>query len=166
MPFASLSDTRSRVDAACGSTALTVLRTRDEAFAHAELSDVVRGVALWTKTMRIDCAGIADWDLDVYVASEICGASLLVRVTGTYPLALGDHLGIEVDTVYTLGEDGDAVSTLRARVVAIPLDLTYEFDDGERTYDAMGLAYVASDDLAPSVTARARALVRAWAAHM
>lgn len=166
MPFASLSNTRSRVNAACGSTALSVLRTRDEAFANANLSDVVRGLTLWTKTMRIDCAGIADWDLDVYVASEICGASLLVRVTGTHPLALGDHLGIEIDTIYTLGEDGDVVSTLRARVVAIPLDLTYAFDGGERAYDAMGLAYVAPHDLAPSVTARAQALVRAWAAHM
>lgn len=166
MPFASLSDTRSHVNAACGSTALSVLRTRDEAFAHANLSNVVRGVALWTKTMRIDCADIADWDLDVYVVSEVCGASLLIGVTGTHPLALGDHLGIEIDTVYTLGEDGNVVSTLRARVVAIPLDLTYAFDGGARVYDAMGLAYVASDDLAPSVTARARALVRAWAAHM
>lgn len=143
-----------------------IVRERDETFAHADFSDVVRAVDAWANTQRIACHDIIDWDLDTHVASATCGGSLLVYVTGSHPLALSERLAIEIDTVYAEGDDGDIITVLDASVVAIPVDLVQALYCGERTYNVRHLARVAPDDLAPNVNARARSLVRAWAAHM
>lgn len=178
MPFATLSDTRSHAHAACGSTALSVLRARDETFAHASTREIARAIAIWLKIQRIDRAIYVDgadhpsWTLDVSIiratptaevtASATNNEHLLMCVTGDHPLALGDNLGIEITTA---GGDGarNGARSNSIRIVDIADDAALMFALGIRVFDPTDVDRIAWANLAPDVASRVLALTRAWA---
>lgn len=164
MPFATLSDARSHAHAACGSTALSVLRARDEKFAHASTREIARAIAIWLKIQRIDRAIYVDgadhpgWTLDVSIIHATDDEHVLVCVTGDHPLALGDNLGVEITTAGGNSSAGNSVS-----VVDIADDAALMFALGIRLYNPTDVERVAECDLAPDVASRVLALTRAWA---